>query len=425
MNRIVARKTWFKGLQLHSLLATVVLMLLAGDVMAHGERAQLASMRMRTVHWFDTEVTPLNIKVGDVVTVTGKFVTSEWWPKHMPSIEDTVYLNIGVPGPTFLRLHSEVNGVPMMRSTAFPLGKVYEYKTVLRARIPGRYHVHPLLNVKDAGSLVAKGTWLEVAENDSGEPFVNEITTLTGDTIDLETYGLHGFGGVYFWHVVWIVIGIAYLVYWLTTKKELFIPRFIRIRALGQDRANELLTKRDFVASSIFFTLTLALILGGYLWAENRYPITIPLQTGKVDVPLIDLPVGDLKVKVDHATYELAGRSLTMRMNVINNGDSPLRIGEFLTANIRFLNANVDEGEIFEGEEMVSRDGLVVSVDTIAPGQSLDIELVASDALWEQYRMTGLINDPDSRFAGMIFYYDDEGNRYYQEVGGAVLPTFF
>ena len=421
MNRILTRKARLKGLRLNSLLAAVVLMMLAGDVLAHGERAQLASMRMRTVHWFDTEVTPLNVKVGDIVTVTGKFVTSVHWPKHMPAIDDTVYLNIGVPGPTFLRLHSEVNGVPMMRSTSFPLGKVYEYKTVLRARIAGRYHVHPILNVKDAGSLVDKGTWLEVAENDSDEPFVNEYTTLTGDTINLETYAL---GGVYFWHVVWIVMGIAYLLYWLI-RRELFIPRFIRIRAIGTDRANELLTKRDFVASSLFFTLTLALILGGYFWAEYKYPITSPLQTGKVDVPLIDVPVGDLVIEDAHASYELAGRSLTIRAKMTNNGDSPIRIAEFLTANIRFMNANVDEGVIVEGEEMVARDGLDASVDVIQPGQSVDVKLVASDALWEQYRMTGLIHDPDSRFAGLVFYYDDNGTRYYQEVGGAVLPDFF
>ncbi len=411
---------WFK-----SFIAALFVSLIAGDVMAHGERAQLASMRMRTVHWFDTHVSPLKVNVGDVVTVTGKFVTSEWYPHHMPSIADTVFLNIGVPGPTFLRLHSEVNGVPMMRSTAFPLGKVYEYKVVLRARIPGRYHVHPLLNVKDAGSLVAKGTWLEVLGGDSDAPFVNEITTLPGETIDLETYGLKGLGGVYFWHILWIAMGVAYLVYWLATKKGIFIPRFLRIRAMGTERANELMTRGDFIVSSIFFTLTLALVLAGYLWAENKYPITIPLQTGKVDVPLIDIPKGDLEIETDHASYELAGRSLTIRTKMTNHGDSPLRIAEFMTANIRFMNAEVGEGNIFEGEEMVSRDGLTASVSTIAPGQSVDVELVASDALWEQYRMTGLIHDPDSRFAGLVFYYDDAGNRYYQEVGGAVLPTFF
>lgn len=410
-----------KRVGVSSLLAGLMLALLAGDVLAHGERAQLASMRMRTVHWFDTKVEPLNVKVGDIVTVTGKLVTSEWWPKQLASIEDTVYLNIGVPGPTFLRLHSEVNGVPMVRSTAFPLGKVYEYKTVLRARVAGRYHVHPILNVKDSGSLVDKGTWLEVAESDSTAPFTNEVTTMLGDTIDLENYAL---GDVYGWHLVWLAIGLAYILYWLL-RKELFIPRFIRVRAFGQDKANEIITKKDFVAGGVFFTLTLATILGGYLWAENKYPITIPLQTGKVDVLPIEVPTGDLEVVVDSASYALAGRSLTMRANVTNHGDSPIRISEFLTANIRFLNPNVTESEIYPGEEMVAKDGLSVSVDVIAPGQSVAVELVASDALWEQYRMTGIINDPDSRFAGLLFYYDDNGERFYQEVGGAILPAFF
>ncbi len=415
------KKLKMKKAGVSSLLAGLVLVLLAGDVLAHGERAQLASMRMRTVHWFDTKVEPLNVKVGDIVTVTGKLVTSVWWPQQLASIEDTVYLNIGVPGPTFLRLHSEVNGVPMMRSTAFPLGKVYEYKTVLRARIAGRYHVHPILNVKDSGSLVDKGTWLEVAESDSTAPFTNEITTLLGDTIDLETYGL---GAVYTWHLVWFAIGLAYILYWLL-RKELFIPRFLRIRDLGQDRANEMITKKDFVAGSLFFTLTLATILGGYLWAENKYPITIPLQTGKVAVTPIEIPAGDLEVVVDSASYALAGRSLSMRLKVTNHGDSPLRISEFLTANIRFLNPKVTESEIYPGEEMVAKEGLTVSVDVIEPGQTVEVELAASDALWEQYRMTGMINDPDSRFAGLLFYYDDNGERFYQEVGGSILPTFF
>ncbi|MDF1832914.1 MAG: methane monooxygenase/ammonia monooxygenase subunit B [Porticoccaceae bacterium] len=410
-----------KRMGVSGVLAGLMLVLLAGEVLAHGERAQLASMRMRTVHWFDTKVEPLNVKVGDIVTVTGKLMTSEWWPKQMASIEDTVYLNIGVPGPTFLRLHSEVNGVPMVRSTAFPLGKVYEYKTVLRARVAGRYHVHPILNVKDSGSLVDKGTWLEVAESDSTAPFTNEVTTMLGDTIDLENYAL---GDVYGWHLVWLAIGIAYILYWLL-RKELFIPRFIRVRAFGQDRANEIITKKDFVAGGVFFTLTLATILGGYLWAEHKYPITIPLQTGKVDVVPIEVPTGDLEVVVDSASYALAGRSLTMRVNVTNHGDSPIRISEFLTANIRFLNPNVTESEIYPGEEMVAKDGLSVSVDAVAPGQSVAVELVASDALWEQYRMTGIINDPDSRFAGLLFYYDDNGERFFQEVGGAILPAFF
>jgi methane/ammonia monooxygenase subunit B len=397
------------------------LVLFSGDVLAHGERAQLASMRMRTVHWFDTQVTPLKAKVGDTVTLTGKFIPSTYWPETLPSIAATAFLNVGVPGPTFLRVHSEVNGVPMMRSTAFPLGKVYEYKVVLRARIPGRYHVHPLINVENAGSLIGKGTWLEVDKADTDAPFVNYATTLTGETVDLETTGLSGVIG---WHLVWIAMGIAWLLFWLV-RKELFIPRFMRIRALGADRANELLTKKDFIVSAMFFTLTLTIILTGYLWAEWKYPLTIPLQTGKVEVPGLDVPTGNLKIDVDSASYKLDGRSLTMHVKMTNNGERPLRVDEFITANIRFINPKVAEGKIVEGEEMVAHNGLTVSVDVINPGETRDVVIVASDTLWEQYRMTGLIQDPDSRFAGLLFYGDDQGKRYYQEVGGSILPSYF
>lgn len=407
------------------IMAVLMLAVFASEVAAHGERAQLASMRMRTVHWFDLNVSPLNVKVGDLVTVTGKFYTSELWPNQLPSPEDTVYLNIGVPGPTFIKLDASVNEVPMVRSTSFDLGKVYEYSLVLRARIPGRYHVHSLLNVKDAGSLVGKGTWVEVSELEGAaadQPFVNEVTTLTGETIDLETYGL---GDIFFWHVVWLVMGIAYLVYWLI-RRELFIPRFLRIREMGQEQADKILTRKDFIVSACFFTATLALILGSYLSAEIKYPITIPLQTGKVEVEGYEAPVGDLQIKVESARYELAGRSLTINATLTNKSDQVYSVGEFLTANIRFLNPSVKGNDVYPGEEMVAAQGLTITnKGVVAPGESLEVEMVASDALWEQYRMTGLINDPDSRFAGLLFYFDQDGKRYYQEIGGPILPKFF
>lgn len=399
----------------------VSLLTFSVDAGAHGERAQLASMRMRTLHWFDISVSPTRAKVGDTIVMTGKFIPSELWPEQLPSITDTVFLNIGTPGPKFIRVYSEVNGVPMIRSTAFEQGKVYEFKIVVRARIPGRYHIHPLLNVKDAGTLVGKGTWVEIEPSATAAAFTNEVTTLTGDTVDLESVGLKAVVG---WHLVWIAMGVAFLVYWLT-KPELFIPRYMRVRNLGPEQANAVITKRDFLVGGFFFTATMVLILGGYLWAEHRYPVTIPLQTGKVKVEGAPIPKGPLSVAVENANYELAGRSLTMRMNLTNHGDQPLSIKEFITANIRFLNGPVSGARVMEGEELVAGDSLHPSVSVIAPGQSIDVVLRAEDSLWETQRMTGLIYDPDSRFAGLLFYEDARGGRYYQEVGGPILPKFF
>lgn len=402
-------------------LALVALLTLPMEAAAHGERAQLASMRMRTLHWFDIQVSPTRVNVGDTIVISGKFIPSEFWPEQLPSVTDTAFLNVGAPGPKFIRVHSEVNGVPMIRSTAFEPGKLYEFKTVVRARVSGRYHIHPLINVKDAGTLVGKGSWVDVEPSPTGEPFTNEITTLTGETVDLENVGLKSVIG---WHLVWILVGVAFLAYWLA-KPELFIPRYMRVRNLGPEQANTMITRRDFLAGGVFFTVSMVLILAGYLWAEHKYPVTIPLQTGKVEVPGRPVPSGPLVVEVENANYELAGRSLTMRMTLANEGDSPIEIREFITANIRFINGPASAAGVVEGEELVAGDSLHPSVSTIAPGQRIDVVLRAEDSLWETQRMTGLIHDPDSRFAGLLIYRDAEGKRYYQEVGGSILPKFF
>lgn len=402
-------------------LALVALLTLPMEAAAHGERAQLASMRMRTLHWFDIQVSPTRVNVGDTIVISGKFIPSEFWPEQLPSVTDTAFLNVGAPGPKFIRVHSEVNGVPMIRSTAFEPGKLYEFKTVVRARVSGRYHIHPLINVKDAGTLVGKGSWVDVEPSPTGEPFTNEITTLTGETVDLENVGLKSVIG---WHLVWILVGVAFLAYWLA-KPELFIPRYMRVRNLGPEQANTMITRRDFLAGGVFFTVSMVLILAGYLWAEHKYPVTIPLQTGKVEVPGRPVPSGPLVVEVENANYELAGRSLTMRMTLANEGDSPIEIREFITANIRFINGPASAAGVVEGEELVAGDSLHPSVSTIAPGQRVDVVLRAEDSLWETQRMTGLIHDPDSRFAGLLIYRDAEGKRYYQEVGGSILPKFF
>ena len=56
-------------------------------VLAHGERAQQAGIRMRTMYWWDLDVSPKKVKVGELVTVTGKFMPSSFWPEHLASSE--------------------------------------------------------------------------------------------------------------------------------------------------------------------------------------------------------------------------------------------------------------------------------------------------------------------------------------------------
>ena len=389
-------------------------------VFAHGEKAQQAGLRMRTMNWWDLEMTPKKLDINEVLTITGKFSPSSWWPRHMANPQDGMaFLNIGIPGPVFVRIDSRVNGIPMIRSAQFKMGETYDFEIKLKARTPGRYHVHPVISVEGTGPIIGPAYWVEV----TGDPstFENKITTLTGVVVDLET---HGMKQIITWHAFWIVVGLLWIGYWFRNFPVL-MPRYREVDRLGPNKAGQIITFKDMAVAIIFFGGVLMAIAGSYFWTQTQYPITTPLQTGEVEV--LPLPSqGDIvQLKLEKATYRIPGRSFEVKMEVTNNSDSPIRLGEFMTANVRFINKDV-MGLIERQDELdlIALEGLQVEGGSIQPGETRKIILRAEDALWETMRLTSLVYDPDSRFAAMLFFFDDEGNRYHLEIGGQMMPTF-
>jgi len=165
-------------------------------------------------------------------------------------------------------------------------------------------------------------------------------------------------------------------------------------------------------------------IVAGYMWANAKYPNTTPLQTGKVVTNEIPQQGDVLDVVVSNAVYHIPGRAFNFDVTVTNKGNSPLRVGDFATAGVRFVNADVLTVKPIDKSDPVSPAGLIVTGPAVQPGETRTLRVSANDALWEKYRLTSLIYDPDSRFGGMLFFYDDEGNRYYSEVGGVMIPDF-
>lgn len=395
-------------------------------VLAHGERAQQAGLRMRTLNWIDVEVSPRKVNIGEVMTIKGKFIPSHWWPEHMADIADTAFLNIGVPGPMFVRVDSRVNGVPMIRSTSFEHGKMYEFEIMLKARKPGPVHVHPVISVADAGPIIGPGKWVEIV----GDPadFENKVEALTGEIIDLETVG---WKEAVWLNVFWAVIGLAWILYWFVRYFPLLMPRYIKVTEMtenGED-PDEIINLGDQIVAFGFFLFTLLAVAGGYFWAQSEYPITTTLQTGKVEVQGLEVP-SDIDIKLNEARYRIPGRSFKIDVDMTNNSDRPVKVGEFLTANIRFINHDV-LGDIQpeDKQDLVASNGLIVKggsdgQGTVMPGETANVVVYADDAIWETYRLTSLIYDPDSRFAGMLMIFDDEGNRHMNEVGGPMFPTF-
>jgi methane/ammonia monooxygenase subunit B len=389
----------------------------AAPASAHGEKAQEAFLRMRTLHWYDVKWTKSVGNVNDVFEVTGKFRLYKDWPETVAK-PTVAFLNIGVPGPSLVRVASYVNGVNMVNSTSFLLGRDYEFKVVLKGRKPGRYHVHTMLNVQEAGPLVGPGDWIEV-KGDIND-FRYDVTTLTGETVDLERYAL---GNVVMWHLIWAVPTVIWVLYWLF-KGPLLLPRFRRVTELGDD-ADQMVSMADSRFGAILLIVTLLLTAGGYFWARSKWPRTIPLQTGQVALEPLPEPERQVLVKNEKTSYRIPGRSMEMRITVTNNATAPVQFGEFTTANVRWFNPAVAKPPADYSPEIVAKTGLTVdSPEPIQPGETRTLTIRATDPAWETWRLSKVIYDPDSRFGGLLFFYDADGNRYISEVGGPILPTF-
>jgi methane/ammonia monooxygenase subunit B len=382
---------------------------------AHGEKSQAAFMRMRTIHWYDLHWSKEKVKVNDTVEITGKFHVFEGWPETVAE-PDVAFLNIGIPGPVFIRKESYIGGQLVPRSVRLEIGKTYEFKVVLKARRPGDWHVHTMMNVEGGGPIIGPGKWITI--EGSMSDFKNPITTLTGQTVDLETYNLEN---TYFWHFFWYAIGLAWIIYWV--RRPVFLPRFLLVNA---GRADELVSKTDRKIGLGFAAATVVIVIFAMSSANGKYPITIPLQAGTMrGIHPIEEAKSTISVKVEDASYRVPGRAMRMKLTITNNGNSPVRLGEFYTASVRFLDSDVFKDTTGYPEDLLAEDGLSVSDNSaIAPGETRTVEVTASDAAWEVYRLSDIIYDPDSRFAGLLFFFDAEGKRQVTQIDAPLIPSF-
>ena len=382
---------------------------------AHGEKSQAAFMRMRTIHWYDLHWSKEKVKVNDTVEITGKFHVFEGWPESVAEPENA-FLNIGIPGPVFIRKESYIGGQLVPRSVRLEIGKTYEFKVVLKARRPGDWHVHTMMNVEGGGPIIGPGKWITV--EGSMSDFKNPVTTLTGQTVDLETYNLEN---TYFWHVFWYAVGLAWILFWV--RRPVFLPRYLLVNA---GRADELVSGVDRKVGLGFAAATVLIVIFAMSSANSKYPITIPLQAGTLrGIQPIETPKATLAVKVEEATYRVPGRAMRMKLTVTNSGTRPVRLGEFYTASVRFLDSAVYKDTSGYPEDLLAEDGLEVSDSSpIAPGETRTLDVTASDAAWEVYRLSDIIYDPDSRFAGLLFFFDDAGNRQIVQIDAPLIPSF-
>jgi methane/ammonia monooxygenase subunit B len=392
----------------------------APSAAAHGERNQEPFLRMRTAHWYDVSWSADEVKVNEEIEVRGRLHVFSDWPKHLFELR-TAYLNLGANGPVFVKIATYLNEVPMMQSTHLEYGQEYEFRIVAKARTPGRHHVHPMLNVENAGPLLGPGKWVVVTGNPAD--FVLPLRTLDGVAIpNLETWQI---GHILRVHAYWIVLALGWLAWWFRGAP----PLLERFRAIGTHEEEGLFRNADRVVGAALVVIVLFSIAYGMVSTNSKYPRTSALQGGRVRVSPLDPDPDQVIVRPVKGVYQVPGRSLQLMLKVTNRTPNPVRLGEFTAANLRFVNRDVPAAvaglPAGYPEDLVARSGLVVTPDEpIPPGETREIKVEAADSAWETERLASLMGNPDSSYGALLFFFDPQGKRTVSEVSGPAIPNF-
>jgi methane/ammonia monooxygenase subunit B len=158
----------------------------------------------------------------------------------------------------------------------------------------------------------------------------------------------------------------------------------------------------------------------------SDFPNTIPLQSGDFkNIQAIDEPASPVQIKYLGGTYKVPSRELVTNFKITNTGNEPLRIGEFTSAGLRFLNPDIYTTKVEYPDYLLAERGLSLSDPSpIQPGETRDVTVTVQDARWGTERLSGLAYDVDSSFAGLLFFFSPSGERYPVEVSGPAIPTF-
>lgn len=399
------------------LLGPVLAMWWVAAAYAHGEKAQEAFLRMQTVAFFDTkfatdkpEPGDITLKQGEEWTVEGTMKILETWPKTIDEPE-VGYIGVTTQGPVSIMTGRVVNGKDTPHSIYLGRGDVFNYKMTLQGRLVGRWHVHPIIGVEGAGSVMGPGRWLTVKEAPGGFSF--PLTLMNGETVDVENYG---FSLVWTLNLLGLVLGLWFMWHWTVpraTVTRLMINLKIGMHDTGDDFG--LIQPKDYKVMDILAVLTIALLIGGYWYGAATYPGGIPQQVIRFEPPKAHEDPNFVKVSAtQQAKYDVAEHNLVLPFEVTNTGSSPMTVTGFNTSTLVF-SSNASSG---------GRQVMVEPSDAIYPNETKSLTLSMRDTVWEEERMMP-IGEALMSVTGVVTFENQDGQKNRITVQMPLNPSSF
>jgi methane/ammonia monooxygenase subunit B len=402
---------------LAALLATMLLVTLAPAAQAHGEAAQEAFLRLRTVGWVNVRFSSDTVMQGETFTITGVAKIMESWPTNLAKGNpNTGYMGLIAPGPVVMLKERTMNGVSVPSRIDIKKGDIFEFSMTVAGRRVGRWHIHPSFSVKGAGTLLGPGMWINVKENPDG--FKNEVQLVEagggpGDTINLENYQLPY---VWIWLVITFFIGLAWMIYWTVPKRtvtNLAVTSQIPLNTDGMDYG--LITKKDHRNMNWFAIGTLLLLLVGWIYQANAFPTKIPQQIIQFAPPQSALAenAGIAQTRNARATFDPDTDTVALSVDVTNTGTTPLTLTNFHASTLAYAVCGSP------GPGVIA----VTPQAEVAPGATTKLTLTTRDPAWRVEHLLP-IGESQLLITGILVFRTGDGNTALSEVEAILQPRF-
>lgn len=385
------RKAW-SPFVLIACLAAAATLLDGRPAGAHGEHNLEPFVRMRGVSFFNVRFSHDSLKVNEVMTVSGTFRVMHSWPR-MLTVPELAWIGVLVPGPKLAVRERWVNDRFIQNAFHVELEELYDFKVVLQAREPGRYHVHPLVNLSGTGGLVGPAKWVDVLPGETPPSYTIEIPA-TGETVDLEHFG---FDRMLTWHVIFGALGVAWLVYW--ARRPMLVRAALLVK--GVDAAQ--FTPADRRASYLFGGVLLLIVVGGLWLTQRNKPPTIPHQAARMwDLAGRPQPSA-VQTDVKEMRYRTTERSFSIQVDATNTSSEPVLLRKFTTSYLSFVNQATQA--VYPDSEHELPLMRVEPTGMIPPGETVSLTITIQDAVWETDRFIDT-DQPQLTGAGVLVFTD-------------------
>lgn len=390
----------------------------ASKVFAHGEAGDEPFLKNMTTAFYDVSVLPTEIEVGQPVTVTGTVKILETWPHTLTPPEIAAVVPV-VPGPVFVLKDRTINDQPAIGSFFVEKGGVYQFKMVLLGKEPGQWHVHPGLAVSGTGTLVGPGEWVTVKP--SAAKFEFPVTLLSGETIELNTYGGQF---VWWWSFAGFLLGMAWMIYWTFTKRTVTNLAVTMQLPVNDDAPDiGLITPRDHMWMNVLAGLTVVLLLVGWTYTATNYPVRWPQQTDWITPRSLSSGETLAEAQADSATYDEATDTLAMKVQVKNVADSAITLNRVVIGLATFVPGGAEEQAKAGPREYVGPLE-VEPAGPIAPGETKDLTLTISSMIFSTARLIPM-TDPQQFVASVLRFENAQKGQQLVTVRANVVPTQF